>query len=200
MKLDFINKHVRIKLVYYGPPFSGKTTNILQLESKTPPNSKGAYQVLNCEGDQTVSFDFLDLQHMINQHWNMRVNLFTVPGQPKYATSRRVILRDVDAIVFVADAEKSKLELNLKTLHEMFGFLEENNVDIKKLPYVLQINKLDLPDAISPQVLAKELKIKDEPVFETCAIRGIGVQETYQAVMLQVLTTLQTFSATKMIS
>lgn len=183
MRTDHENKTIRAKVVYYGIGFGGKTTNILKIKDFTPEGQKGNYQTANTEGDKTIFFDLMDTTVELNAGWKAKIQLYTVPGQVQYDASRKLILRGTDAVVFVADSERGKLEENLKARDELIEFLAENRIDISKVAYVLQLNKRDLPDVDSVENMVSVLRLKDEPVFEASAINGVGVMETYQGII-----------------
>lgn len=183
MKTDYNNKTIRVKVVYYGIGFGGKTTNILKIKDFTPENQKGSYQTANTEGDKTIFFDLMDTSVELSSGWKVKIQLYTVPGQVQYEASRKLILRGTDAVVFVADSERGKLEDNLAARDELIKFLDEHKIDIKRVAYVLQLNKRDLPDTDSVENMVSLLRLDDEPVFEAEAVNGLGVMETYQGVV-----------------
>lgn len=178
MITDALKREIRCKMVYYGVGLGGKTTNIEELEKMIDPNRKSDLATLNTEGDRTVYFDFFtaDLEEI--KGFKLRIQIYTVPGQSHYEGLRRMVLRDTDAVILVADSQKELLEDNLKSRLELAEFLKETGKDIMQIPYVLQLNKRDLPNIVPVETMTKYLQLKGEPVVEAIAIEGIGVKET----------------------
>jgi hypothetical protein len=186
--LSFINfaaREINCKLVYYGAGLGGKTTN-LQVIFDNAPN-KGKMISLATESDRTLFFDFLPLDLGTVRGFKTRFHLYTVPGQVFYDASRKLILRGVDGVVFVADSQEERMDANLEALDNLTDNLKEHGYDFTKVPYVLQMNKRDLPSALPMDVLSKELVRKGEPVFEAIAYKNIGVFETLKEVARLVL-------------
>jgi small GTP-binding protein len=165
-------------MVYYGVGLGGKTTNIVELEKMIEPNRKSELATLNTEGDRTVYFDFFaaDLEEI--RGFKLRIQIYTVPGQSHYQGLRKMVLRDTDAVILVADSQSELLEENLKSRLELAEFLKETGKDLYTMPYVLQLNKRDLPNILPVEKLTKHLQLKGEPVVEAVALEGIGVKET----------------------
>src|SRR3989454_9531151 len=179
--MTFINyaaREINCKIVYYGPGLGGKTTNIKYVYEKTNPNSKGKLISLATETERTLFFDFLPLDLGEIRGFKTRFHLYTVPGQVFYDASRKLILKGVDGVVFVADSQEERLDANLESLSNLNLNLKEQGFDLNKLPYVLQLNKRDLPNALPAERLKKLLLFKEEPVFDAVATKGIGVMET----------------------
>jgi len=188
--MAFINhsaKEINCKLVYYGPGLCGKTTNLQYIYNKTNPELKGKMISLATETDRTLYFDFLPLNLGSIRGFKVRFQLYTVPGQVFYNASRKLILKGADGLVFVADSQSARFEANIESLLNLRENLEENNLKLETIPYVLQLNKRDLPDITPVDELVKALRFKGEPVFEAVAIRGDGVFETLKACAKQVL-------------
>jgi hypothetical protein len=186
--LSFINfaaREINCKLVYYGAGLGGKTTN-LQVIFDNAPN-KGKMISLATESDRTLFFDFLPLDLGTVRGFKTRFHLYTVPGQVFYDASRKLILRGVDGVVFVADSQEERMDANLEALDNLMDNLKEHGYDFTKVPYVLQMNKRDLPSALPMDVLTKELVRKGEPVFEAIAYKNVGVFETLKEVARLVL-------------
>jgi len=186
--LSFINfaaREINCKLVYYGAGLGGKTTN-LQVIFDNAPN-KGKMISLATESDRTLFFDFLPLDLGTVRGFKTRFHLYTVPGQVFYDASRKLILRGVDGVVFVADSQEERMDANLEALDNLMDNLKEHGYDFTKVPFVLQMNKRDLPSALPMDVLSKELVRKGEPVFEAIAYKNIGVFETLKEVARLVL-------------
>ena len=186
--LSFINfaaKEINCKLVYYGAGLGGKTTNLEKVYEMTP--HKGKMISLATESDRTLFFDFLPLDLGTVRGFKTRFHLYTVPGQVFYDASRKLILRGVDGVVFVADSQAERMDANIESIENLEENLKEHGYDLLKIPYVLQLNKRDLPNVLSIEELAKELRRKDEPLIEAVAYKGIGVFETLKEISRLVL-------------
>jgi len=192
--LSFINfaaREINCKIVYYGPGLGGKTTNLQVVYDKTADKQKGKMISLATETDRTLFFDFLPLDLGTVRGFKTRFHLYTVPGQVFYDASRKLILRGVDGVVFVADSQEERMDANIEALENLQDNLKEHGYDFMKIPYVLQLNKRDLPSAMPIEDLKKELVKKGEPVYEAVAFKGDGVFETLKEVAKQVLTELK---------
>jgi hypothetical protein len=192
--LSFINfaaREINCKIVYYGAGLGGKTTNLQFVYDRTGDQYKGKMISLATETDRTLFFDFLPLDLGTVRGFKTRFHLYTVPGQVFYDASRKLILRGVDGIVFVADSQKDRMDANLEALDNLKQNLSEHGYDFAKIPYVLQFNKRDLPNVLSIQDLGRELVRKGEPIFEAVACQGAGVFETLKEVSRQVLVELK---------
>ena len=187
--INFVAREINCKLVYYGAGLGGKTTNLEKVFEMAP--NKGKMISLATETDRTLFFDFLPLDLGTVRGFKTRFHLYTVPGQVFYDASRKLILRGVDGVVFVADSQKERLDANLESIDNLEENLKEHGYDLKTIPYVLQLNKRDLPNILSIQDLKKELCRKDEPVLEAVAFKGVGVFETLKEISRLVLTELQ---------
>jgi mutual gliding-motility protein MglA len=192
--MTFINyaaREINCKIVYYGPGLCGKTTNLQWIYDKTNPQAKGKLISLATETDRTLFFDFLPLDLGQVRGFKTRFHLYTVPGQVFYDASRKLILKGVDGVVFVADSQDARMEANAESLQNLEKNLKEQGYDLKTVPYVLQFNKRDLPSAIAAEDMYKQLNIKGEPTFEAVAVNGTGVFDTLKAVAKLVLTELK---------
>jgi len=192
--MTFINyaaREINCKIVYYGPGLCGKTTNIQFIYEKTNPAAKGKLISLATETDRTLFFDFMPLDLGTIQGFKTRFHLYTVPGQVFYDASRRLILKGVDGIVFVADSQESRFDANIESVDNLKANLKTYGYDIMTIPYVLQLNKRDLPTAVAADKLIEALRVKDEPVFEAVATTGQGVFETLKATARMVLLNLK---------
>jgi signal recognition particle receptor subunit beta len=192
--LSFINfaaREINCKIVYYGPGLGGKTTNLQWIFERTGDQQKGKMISLATETERTLFFDFLPLDLGTVRGFKTRIHLYTVPGQVFYDASRKLILRGVDGVVFVADSQEERMDANVEALDNLQENLKEHNYDFHRIPYVLQLNKRDLPNAMSVDTLKKELLKKDEPVVEAIAFQGVGVFETLKAVAKLVLIELK---------
>ena len=189
--INFAAREINCKIVYYGAGLGGKTTNLQHIFDKTADKQKSKMISLATETDRTLFFDFLPLDLGTVRGFRTRVHLYTVPGQVFYDASRKLILRGVDGVVFVADSQEERLDANIEALDNLNENLKEHGYDFNKIPYVLQLNKRDLPNVLPVDTLAKELKKKNEPVIEAVAFQGNGVFETLKEIAKQVLTELK---------
>lgn len=192
--MSFVNyntKEINCKIVYYGPGLGGKTTNIQYVYQKTSGESKGKMVSLNTENERTLFFDFLPLELGEIRGFKTRFHLYTVPGQVFYEASRKLILRGVDGIVFVADSQVERMDANIESLKGLELNLSEQGYDIEKLPLVMQWNKRDLPNIVSVADLEKQINKWDVPSFEAQATVGVGVFETLKMMSKLVLMNLK---------
>jgi len=183
--INFAAKEINCKLVYYGAGLGGKTTNLEKVYEMTP--SKGKMISLATESDRTLFFDFLPLDLGTVRGFKTRFHLYTVPGQVFYDASRKLILRGVDGVVFVADSQAERMDANIESIENLEDNLKEHGYDFMKIPYVLQLNKRDLPNVLPVDALAKELRRKDEPIVEAVAYKGVGIFETLKEISRLVL-------------
>jgi signal recognition particle receptor subunit beta len=189
--INFAAREINCKIVYYGAGLGGKTTNLQYIFDKTSEKQKGKMISLATETDRTLFFDFLPLDLGTVRGFKTRFHLYTVPGQVFYDASRKLILRGVDGVVFVADSQEERMDANVEALENLRENMKEHGYDFMKIPYVLQLNKRDLPSALAVETLKKELAKKNEPVFEAVAFQGVGVFETLKEVARQVLVELK---------
>lgn len=189
--INYAAREVNCKIVYYGPGLCGKTTNLQYIYEKTDPKNKGKMISLATETDRTLFFDFLPLDLGSIRNLKVRFHLYTVPGQVFYNASRKLILKGVDGVIFVADSQEARFDANLESIDNLSHNLREQGYDLMKIPYILQLNKRDMPTAMPVETLTNELRIKGEPVFEAIAPKGVGVYETLKACAKQVLTELR---------
>jgi hypothetical protein len=192
--LSFINfaaREINCKIVYYGAGLGGKTTNLQVIYQKTADQQKGKMISLATETERTLFFDFLPLDLGSVRGFKTRIHLYTVPGQVFYDASRKLILRGVDGIVFVADSQEQRMDANVEALENLMSNLKEHGYDFNKIPYVLQLNKRDLPNILPVDMLATELRKKNEAIVEAVAFQGVGVFETLKEIAKQVLTELK---------
>jgi signal recognition particle receptor subunit beta len=178
-------------LVYYGPGLGGKTANLQWIYDHTGTAQKGKMISLATETDRTLFFDFLPIDLGTVRGFKTRIHLYTVPGQVFYEASRKLILKGADGVVFVADSQEERLDANLETLENLREHLKEHKLDFNTIPYVLQLNKRDLPGVLPVDKLAKQLQVKGEPINEAVAITGQGVFETLREVAKLVLAELK---------
>ena len=183
-------REMTAKIVYYGPGLCGKTTNLQHIYDKTNPNAKGKLISLATETDRTLFFDFLPLELGTVRGFKTRFHLYTVPGQVFYDASRKLILKGVDGVIFVADSQEERMDANVESVENLQANLKAQGYDLMTIPYVLQLNKRDLPNVVPVDEMQRQLKKKDEPVFEAVAAKGIGVFETLKGVAKLVLSEL----------
>jgi len=195
--MSFINyaaREINCKIVYYGPGLCGKTTNLQFIYDKTNPDVKGKMISLATETERTLFFDFLPLSLGEIRGFRTRFHLYTVPGQVFYDASRKLILKGVDGVIFVADSQKERMEANMESVDNLRSNLKEQGFDLDKVPYVIQYNKRDLRNAAAVQEMRKLLNPTLVPDFEACAQTGEGVFETLKSVAKGVLTDLKRMS------
>jgi signal recognition particle receptor subunit beta len=188
--MTFINyaaREINCKIVYYGPGLGGKTTNIQYVYERTGNDTKGKLISLATETDRTLFFDFLPIEFGAIRGFRTRFHLYTVPGQVFYDASRKLILKGVDGVVFVADSQEIRMDANVESIRNLNENLKEHGYDLAKVPYVLQFNKRDLPTAVPVPQMVAALRIKNEPVFEAVATRGLGVFDTLKSIVKSVL-------------
>ncbi|MCL6564917.1 MAG: gliding-motility protein MglA [Acidobacteriia bacterium] len=189
--INFPAREINCKIVYYGPGLGGKTANLQWIYDHTGQDLKGKMVSLATETDRTLFFDFLPLDLGTVRGFRTRFHLYTVPGQVFYEASRKLILKGADGVVFVADSQEERLDANLETLDNLREHLREHGLNFETIPYVLQLNKRDLPNILPVEELTRLLRLKGEPVTEAVAIQGRGVFETLKEVARQVLTELR---------
>jgi len=189
--INYVAREINCKIVYYGPGLGGKTTNLQYVYQITSSENKGKLISLATETERTLFFDFLPIDLGQIRGFRTRFHLYTVPGQVFYDSSRKLILKGVDGVVFVADSQEERLDANLESVSNLTENLKEQGFDIAKIPYVLQLNKRDLPSAHPADELKQQLLVKGEPVIEAIAPQGVGVLTTLKAVARQVLVELR---------
>ncbi len=189
--INYASREINCKIVYYGPGLGGKTTNLQYIYDTSAAQQKGKLISLATETERTLFFDFLPLELGTVRGFKARFHLYTVPGQVFYDASRKLILKGVDGVVFVADSQRERMDANVEALWNLEDNLKGHGYDFAKIPYVLQLNKRDLPDILSVDELKRELARKDEPIIEAVAPKGVGVFETLKGVAKQVLTDLR---------
>lgn len=183
---NYTAKEITLKVVYYGPAFSGKTTNLQYLHTILPSSAKGKLISMATEGDRTIFFDFLPVEIGRISEFNIRFQLYTVPGQVRYNATRRLVLRGADAVIFVADSQSSMRDQNVESLVNMRENLEANSIPID-IPKVFQYNKRDIRNIMSVEELNKDLNNENAPFFEAVAVEGKGVDDTFKRVAKDVL-------------
>jgi len=176
--INFAAREINCKIVYYGAGLGGKTTNLQWIFDQTVGKTGGKMISLATETDRTLFFDFLPLELGTVRGFKTRFHLYTVPGQVFYDASRKLILRGVDGVIFVADSQEERMDANYEALDNLQGNLQEHGYDFSRIPYVLQLNKRDLPNALPVEELKQALVRKGEAAFEAIAFKGVGVFET----------------------
>jgi hypothetical protein len=189
--INYAAREINCKIVYYGPGLCGKTTNIQWIHHKTRADAKGKLISLATETDRTLFFDFMPIELGTIRGFRTRFHLYTVPGQVFYEASRKLILKGVDGVVFVADSQEVRRDANIDSVQNLKTNLQEHGYDPLTIPYVLQLNKRDLPMILPTEQLEKDLVYRDEPVIEAVATDGTGVFETLKGVIKQVLLDLK---------
>ncbi len=192
--INYSSREINCKIVYYGPGLCGKTTNLQHIYTKTNPDLKGKMISLATETERTLFFDFLPLALGEIRGFKTRFHLYTVPGQVFYDASRKLILKGVDGVVFVADSQIERMEANVESLENLKTNLSEQGFDLAKIPYVVQYNKRDLPSAAPLDEMRRQLNLLGVPDFEACATVGNGVFETLKATARGVLSELKQLS------
>jgi mutual gliding-motility protein MglA len=189
--INYASREINCKIVYYGPGLCGKTTNLQIIYQKTAPEAKGKMISLATETERTLFFDFLPLALGEIRGFKTRFHLYTVPGQVFYDASRKLILKGVDGVVFVADSQEERLDANIESLENLKINLEEQGYELEKIPFVIQYNKRDLPNVTSVEDLRRLLNLDGVPDYEACATTGEGVFETLKAVAKLILVDLK---------
>ena len=189
--INYSSREINCKIVYYGPGLCGKTTNLQYIYSKTNPEAKGKMISLETGTERTLLFDFLPISLGEIRGFKTRFHLFTVPGQVFYDASRKLILKGVDGVVFVADSQQERLDANIESFESLQNNLREYGEDLEKLPFVIQYNKRDLNSAVDRDYLDRQLNLYGVQSFEAVATTGQGVFDTLKAVSKQVLVELK---------
>ncbi|NMB76075.1 MAG: gliding-motility protein MglA [Myxococcales bacterium] len=189
--INYSSREINCKIVYYGPGLCGKTTNLQYIYAKTNPEAKGKMISLATETERTLFFDFLPLSLGEIRGFRTRFHLYTVPGQVFYDASRKLILKGVDGVVFVADSQVERMEANLESMENLRVNLAEQGYDLKTVPYVIQYNKRDLPNAAPIEELHRLLNPDNVPEFQAIAATGWGVFDTLKAIAKLVLQELR---------
>ena len=188
---NYATMQMAAKVVYYGPGLCGKTTNLQFIYKKTRPETKGKLITLATETERTLFFDFMPLSLGEIKGFKTRFHLYTVPGQIFYNASRKLVLKGVDGLVFVADSQVERMDANVESFDNMKINLEEQGYSLSQIPHVIQYNKRDLPDIVPLAEIRKVLNEDGVPDFEAAASGGTGVFETFKSVIKLVLTELE---------
>ncbi len=188
--INYASREINCKIVYYGTGLGGKTTNLEHVYSKVNPDAKGKMISLATETERTLFFDFLPIDLGEVKGFKTRFHLYTVPGQVYYNASRKLILKGVDGVIFVADSQAERMEANIEALHNLYENLESYGYDLTNIPFAMQYNKRDLPNAMAMDELRAQLNPMGVPDFEGIAIHGQGVFETLGSVSKMVVQSL----------
>jgi signal recognition particle receptor subunit beta len=188
--INYASRELNCKIVYYGTGLGGKTTNLEYVYSKVNPDAKGKMISLATETERTLFFDFLPIDLGEVKGFKTRFHLYTVPGQVYYNASRKLILKGVDGVIFVADSQKGRMEASIEAMHNLYENLDSYGRDLAKIPFAVQYNKRDLPNAMSVEDLRSQLNPANVPDFEGVAVEGKGVFETLSAVSKMVVVAL----------
>lgn len=188
--INYASREINCKIVYYGTGLGGKTTNLEYIYSRVNPETKGKMISLATETERTLFFDFLPIDLGEIRGFKTRFHLYTVPGQVYYNASRRLILKGVDGLVFVADSQATRAEANIESMHNLYDNLETYGYDLQTIPFAIQYNKRDMPNILSVEDLRAQINPMGVPDFEGVAIEGKGVFETLSCVSKLVVKSL----------
>ncbi|MBI4540467.1 MAG: gliding-motility protein MglA [Gemmatimonadetes bacterium] len=188
--INYASREINCKIVYYGPGLGGKTTNLEYIYEKVNPETRGKMISLATETERTLFFDFLPVDLGTIRGFKTRFHLYTVPGQVYYNASRKLILKGVDGVVFVADSQVERTDANIDSMHNLYENLAEYGYDLREVPFVIQYNKRDLPNIVSWDEMQAQLNPDGVPDFEAVAVKGIGVFDTLKTVSKLVIKVL----------
>lgn len=191
VQINFALKEVNCKVVYYGPGMSGKTTNLEIVHQKAPEENKGELTSISTDGDRTLFFDFMPLDLGNVAGMRTKFQLYTVPGQVYYNSTRKLVLQGVDGVIFVADSDPDKMDENIESYANLIENLAEYGKDVRELPHVIQYNKRDLPTAMTVAEMDKRLNKFGVPTFEAVAYTGEGVFPTLKTLAAMVLESIE---------
>ncbi len=188
MYINWQLREINLKVVYYGPALSGKTTNLEQIHRRVPANRRSDLVSLKTSEDRTLYFDFLQLDLGKISGMTPKIHLYTVPGQAYYEASRKLVLRGADGVVFVADSAPDRLDANIRAWENMKSHLDDFNIPIHEIALAIQFNKQDLRNALHPSVLKQHFHLNGSPTYTAVAMNGVGVFETLKAITQGVIT------------
>jgi mutual gliding-motility protein MglA len=189
--VNLYTREISLKIVYYGPGLGGKTSSLQHIHRAIKPDSRGQLVSLSTGVDRTLYFDFLPVKLPKLRGYTIRVQLYTVPGQVHYNSTRKLVLTGADGVVFVADSQKARREANTESLQNLVENLREQGLVLDKIPHLFQFNKRDVPDAMPAAEMDNTLNVHHAPWFETCATTGKGVFEALKSITTQVLSDLR---------
>ena len=188
--INYASREINCKIVYYGPGLGGKTTNLEYIFNKVAPQTRGKLISLATETERTLFFDFLPVDLGTIRGFKTRFHLYTVPGQVYYNASRKLILKGVDGVVYVADSQVERLDANIESMHNLYENLAEYGYDLRQIPFVVQYNKRDLPNVSPVGELDQHLNPDRVPAYEAVATKGVGVFDTLKAIAKFVIKSL----------
>jgi small GTP-binding protein len=191
MHINWQLRELNLKIVYYGPALSGKTTNLEQIHARVDPTKRSELVSLKTHEDRTLFFDFLQLELGKIGTLTPKIQLYTVPGQAYYEASRKLVLRGTDGVVFVVDSASNRLKDNVESWKSMLSHLESLQIPVAKLPLIVQFNKQDLPNALKPDMLKMLLHLNGQPTVSAVAMRGEGVFDTLKLITRNVIAQVQ---------
>ncbi len=183
MQIDFEQKEIQLKVVYYGPALSGKTTNLVCIHRLCAPSNRGRLMTLETRDDRTLFFDLLPLHFESESGLSITVKVFTVPGQVIHNATRKLVLQGADSVAFIADSQTSQIEANQESFLNLKENLKQNGLNLKTMPLVIQFNKRDLPGIRTDAEIELMAKKGKEPVFAAVATQGTGIIETFMGLM-----------------
>lgn len=183
VQINLKQREITLKIVYYGPALSGKTTNLQAVHQKLDPKSRGRLMVLDTSDDRTLFFDLMPVYFRTKSGFTVKVKLYTVPGQVMHNSTRRIVLQGADGVAFIADSQKHLIKENNDSWRDMVNNLKINGLDVVETPLVIQFNKQDLPNVRSDEEIAELARKSKEPVYKASAIRGEGVLETLEGIL-----------------
>jgi signal recognition particle receptor subunit beta len=183
MQIDFAAKELTVKLVYYGPALSGKTTNLRAIHWLGTSNTCGDLMTLETQNDRTLFFDMLPITVSSETGLRIRLKLFTVPGQVMHNATRRLVLQGTDGVAFIADSQRSEANANRESFLNLKQNLEENGIDPQRVPIIIQFNKRDMEDIRTDEELEAIAKESREPIYKAVATRGYGVMQTLRGLI-----------------
>lgn len=189
--INYASREINCKVVYYGTGLGGKTTNLEHIYSRVNPDTKGKMISLATETERTLFFDFLPIDLGEVRGFKTRFHLYTVPGQVYYNASRKLILKGVDGIIFIADSQETRMEANIEAMHNLYENLKSYGYDIEEIPLAIQYNKRDLENIQPVEELRSQLNPGEVPDFEAIAIQGEGVFDTLKSVSKRVVANLK---------
>ena len=191
MQIDFVSRELTIKLVFYGPALSGKTTNLQALHAAADEKTTGRLMTLETRDDRTLFFDLLPLAFRDAGGLAVRLKVFTVPGQVIHASTRRLVVQGADGVAFIADSQTSETQHNAESFMDLRDNLKANGINLKRMPLVIQFNKRDLTDIRGDDEIAKLAAQGSEPVYLAVATQGIGVVESFIGLLHQTWSSLE---------
>jgi len=183
VQINLDQREITLKIVYYGPALSGKTTNLQVVHHMLDPNVRGRLMILDTSDDRTLFFDLMPVYFKTKSGFTVKVKLFTAPGQVMHDSTRRIILQGADGVAFIADSQKHLGKANNESWRGMVANLKLNGIDAKEVPLVIQFNKRDLPEIRSDEEIEEVAQKGSEPVFKATAIQGKGVMETLEGIL-----------------